>query len=69
MVEFASFMYFLILFAMLLGHVNREREVEKISNEIYGLQLYTWITLIYYVYLIILAKYTSVEGNPFFMVV
>ncbi|WP_257975223.1 hypothetical protein [Vibrio parahaemolyticus] len=62
-------MYFLILFAMLLGHVNREREVEKISNEIYGLQLYTWITLIYYVYLIILAKYTSVEGNPFFMVV
>ncbi|EPZ2383070.1 hypothetical protein ACXLPV_004876, partial [Vibrio parahaemolyticus] len=69
LLELASFAYFLILFSGLLGHVNRGREIERISNEVYGLQLYTGMTLIYYVYLLILAKFTTVPGSPLFMVV
>ncbi|WP_241209909.1 hypothetical protein [Vibrio caribbeanicus] len=48
--------------------MNREKEINKFSNEVYGLKLYTGITIIYYVYLIVLAKYFKVTGSPFYMV-
>lgn len=69
MLELISFFYFLILLSGLLGHVNRGKEIKRISNEVYGLQLYTGVTIIYYLYLAILDKYTTVPGSPLFMVV
>ncbi|ERB65545.1 hypothetical protein G3U99_12600 [Vibrio coralliilyticus OCN008] len=67
MFEFFTLSYFIVGAAGLLGFVNRLKESQKTTREVYSLQLYTGVTFLYYGYLLYVVKLTDIPGSIWFL--